>query len=100
MTARGLAHDREWMLVNDEGQFLTQRALPRMALIETALADGTLRLSVPGQVQSLEVPLTAHDLPRRRVRVWRDDCEALDEGPEAAAWCSNCLLYTSPSPRD
>jgi hypothetical protein len=84
LTGRGLAHDRQWMLVDAAGQFLTQRALPRMALIETALTSDTLRLTLPGQSEALELPLAERDLPRCRVRVWRDDCNAFDEGSAAA----------------
>ena len=91
ISARGLAHDREWMVVDAEGQFLTQRALPRMALVETALTPDTLRLSAPGRSGTLEVSLAERDLPRCRVRVWSDDCEALDEGDAAAEWFSAFL---------
>jgi hypothetical protein len=91
LTGRGLAHDREWMLVDAAGQFLTQRALPRMALIETALTSDTLRLTLPGQSEALELPLAERDLPRCRVRVWRDDCDAFDEGAAAAGRLSAFL---------
>ena len=91
LTGRGLAHDREWMAVDAEGYFLTQRTLPRMALIETTLTSDTLRLSAPGQSRSLELSLAARDLPYCRVRVWRDDCAAFDEGPSAASWLSAFL---------
>ena len=38
----GFKHDREFMLVNEEGRFVTQRQFPLMALIEVTLqeADG------------------------------------------------------------
>ena len=79
------------MVVDDAGVFLTQRALPRLALVEVALTTDSLHLSAQGQATTLEVPLAARDLPRRRVRVWRDECEALGEGPAAAAWLSAWL---------
>jgi uncharacterized protein YcbX len=85
LTARGLEHDREWMIVDADGNFLTQRQHPRLALIETELTGQTLRLRVPGQAP-LEVPLALRPGPRRRVRVWRHECEALDEGGAAAEW--------------
>ena len=36
LTPRGLRHDREFMLVDSEGAFLSQRRHPRMALLRTA----------------------------------------------------------------
>ncbi len=91
LTGRGLVHDREWMVVDAEGQFLTQRTLPRMALIETAITSDSLRLRVQGQSDALELSLADRDLPSCRVRVWQDDCAALDEGSAAADWLSACL---------
>ena len=91
LTRRGLAYDREWMVVDTAGQFLTQRDLPRMALIETALTLNTLRLTLPGQSESLELSLYDTSLPRCRVRVWQDDCDAFDEGSAAAGQLSEFL---------
>ena len=37
VTARGLEHDRRWMVVDERGGFLTQRTRPEMALVRTAV---------------------------------------------------------------
>lgn len=47
LAAHGV-HDREWMLVTETGQFLTQREFPRMALIRPCPDGGNLRVSSPG----------------------------------------------------
>ena len=91
LTARGLAHDREWMLVDANGQFLTQRTVPCMAQIGTKITGEVLCLQVPGRAEVLEIALAAHDRPLRRVRVWSDDCDALGEGNSAARWISEFL---------
>jgi uncharacterized protein YcbX len=44
----GLADDRHWMLVRPNGRFVTQRELPRMALVATAVDAGSLTLTAPG----------------------------------------------------
>ena len=44
----GLADDRHWMLVRPNGRFVTQRELPRMALIGTAVDSEALTLNAPG----------------------------------------------------
>jgi uncharacterized protein YcbX len=90
LTARGLEHDREWVIVDDTGAFLTQRQHPRLALIETELTAKALRLRVPG-LAGIEVPLAVRVMPRRRVRVWRHECDALDEGDTAADWLTAFL---------
>lgn len=86
---RGPLHDREWMVVDGEGRFLTQRQLPRMALIDTELTDESLVLRAPGMPE-LEVPRTASG-ERLPVQVWSDRCEAEAVGPEADAWLSEFL---------
>jgi uncharacterized protein YcbX len=92
LEARGLRHDRRWMLVDDEGRFLTQREEPRLALVGAAVDDGALVLSAPGRA-ALRVPLvpTAGSAPRRRVRVWKSEVEAVDLGPRAASWMAEWL---------
>ena len=46
--ALGLVGDRRFLVVDPEGRFLTQRTLPRMALITTALTPDALQLAAPG----------------------------------------------------
>ena len=74
-TDRGIEHDRRWMLVDRDGQFLTQREHPRMATIWTDLADGTLELSAP-DMPGVEVPILPGTAPTMRVQVWNSTCDA------------------------
>jgi uncharacterized protein YcbX len=82
--------DREWMIVDNEGAFVTQREHPRLALIGTAVADGELRLSGPDRAP-LAVPLRAAIGAAREVRVWESRVSAHDAGDAAAAWLSAFL---------
>ena len=58
VTARGLLHDRRWMVCDRNGMFLTQRKFPKMALIRVAV-DDTLHLNILGADSALELPLLA-----------------------------------------
>lgn len=89
LTDTGFAQDRRWMLVNPSGRFLTQRELPRMALVEVALAADSIRLSA-SDVAPLEVSTRGRHA-HQTVTVWRDTLQALDEGDAAAEWCSSFL---------
>lgn len=82
--ARGPLNDREWMLVDPNGRFLSQRGTPRMATLSASLTADTLLLSDDGGA-TLEVPL-ANDGPALDVTVWRDTVDAIDCGDSAAAW--------------
>jgi len=89
LAATGFAHDREWMIVTPEGQFLTQREAPRMALITTRLAGDTLRLATPaGKAPPLALD---HEGARCEVTVWRSRCPAFDAGDAPAAFLSDWL---------
>lgn len=86
---RGPLHDREWMLVDAEGRFLTQRQMPRMALVDTELSDDALVLRAPGMPE-LRVRREAGG-ERLPVQIWNDRCEAEAVGPEADTWLGEFL---------
>lgn len=85
VTPRGLRYDREWMVVTAAGRFLTQREVPRLALVRTALQHDTLELTAPG-LPRLVVPLAVRRGPSTEVTVWDDTVLARDEGDAAASW--------------
>lgn len=86
----GIRYDRHWMLVDQEGEFLSQRQLPRMALIRTRLAADRLCLNARG-MPDLMVPLTGGVEANLEVRVWQDRCLARTVGFEADRWLSRFL---------
>jgi uncharacterized protein YcbX len=84
LTAAGLLNDRSWMTVTPAGRFLTQRELPRLALVRPRLTANELVLEAPScdpLVVSLRDPGA-----RVAVVVWKDTCQAFDAGDAAAAW--------------
>jgi len=81
--------DREWVVVDEDGQFLSQRELPRMALIGTRLTSTALLLSAPGML-SLEIPF-ASEGDVLRIRVWNDELDAVTQGRVADQWFSDFL---------
>jgi hypothetical protein len=56
LTPRGLELDREFMLVDDDDDFLSQRKVPELALIVPTLGHGHLTLNAPG-MPSIQLPL-------------------------------------------
>ncbi len=91
LSRRGPKWDREWMLVGPDGKFLSQRTVPKMGRVQTSIQADSLRLSAGAA--SVSVPLSTSG-PRRRVVVWNDPCDALDEGDAVAAWLSDFLGTT------
>ena len=87
---RGIVGDRQWMVIDDTGEFLTQREHHRMSLVRPHLTDdGLLELSAPGMPPLTVTPAIRHD--RVDVSIWNDRCVAIDEGPTVAEWLSAFL---------
>lgn len=85
----GLEFDRAWMVVDAEGDFVSQRELPRMALVRCGLQTGALVLSAPG-MPDLRVAFDASG-EGAAVRVWNDAVAAVDMGDAAGHWFSHFL---------
>jgi uncharacterized protein YcbX len=108
LTPTGLAHDRAWMVIDADGEMVTQRELPRMALIQPELVDsgvGLVELVLHASgMAALHLPLTtdggfvqaanqsASPEPLTiQVRVWDDQVPAFDMGAEASKWLTDFL---------
>ncbi|MEO8132881.1 MAG: MOSC N-terminal beta barrel domain-containing protein [Betaproteobacteria bacterium] len=92
LTQRGLLYDREWMIVEATGnpaRFLTQREIPRLALVETALTKAGLTLAAAG-MESITVDFGATGAAQTVV-IWRDTVSALDQGEQVAQWLSTLV---------
>jgi uncharacterized protein len=79
--------DREWMIVDPAGRFVTQREFPQLALIATAVANDGVTLSAPG-ASPLLLPARTAPGAARDVVVWQSDVKGFDGGDAAAAWLS------------
>lgn len=72
--AAGPLFDREWMVIDADGRFLSQREEPRMALVKTALTERELILSAAGK--ELRVPLASPGSELVQATVWNDTVPA------------------------
>ena len=89
LTETGLEFDRAWMVVDAEGAFVSQRELPRMALIRPQMKHLEMVLRAPGML-ALHIAFDRVEQPVR-VRVWKDEVAAYDMGDIAAQWFSDFL---------
>ena len=92
VTKTGLQYDRKWMLVDNSRQFLSQRKLPKMALIKTALSESHLILSASG-MEDLSLPLMPAEGDTINSTIWNDQCEARSVSSEADKWLSSFLNH-------
>lgn len=86
---RGFLGDRQWMVVDPDGRFLTQRQQARMCLIDTEIDDdGRLWLRADGMSPISPV---VDDADRRQVTVWSDAVAGECVDPATDEWLSDFL---------
>lgn len=96
----GLLHDRRWMLVDENNQFLTQRTLAVLSQIQVDILPDGIQL-FDAQQQNIIVP-RPESTHTRVVQVWQDTCQSLDAGDAVAAWLNerikqHCRLVYFPA---
>ena len=90
LLTEGLPHDRQWMLVDSQGRFVTQRQFPILATISTAITKTELILLHPN---AGELVISLDNLPNSsiEVTVWESTLNALDEGETSCEWLTNAV---------
>ena len=87
---RGLEFDREWMVTDDQYNFISQREIELMTTIETGIDSLSLILTSNNQ-KSLKIPLNSSRSNKVRAMVWDDVCDGFDEGDDASRWLTDVL---------
>jgi uncharacterized protein YcbX len=90
LEARGLQHDRRWMLCDENNQFITQRKFAHLALFKLQLIDSGFQIEFQGNY--IQIPYSING-DRIQVKVWEDTCDAI-EYPEASDWFTKMLSIT------
>jgi uncharacterized protein len=91
VTDRGLKHDRRWMLVNEQNRFLSQRELPKMALLQVALEKDGLRIKSSQPHADIIIPYDAEENGMEKVTIWNATCDARRVGEKIDNWFSDKL---------
>ena len=73
---KGLQYDRRWMLVDENGRFLTQREYPEMALFKVAIENSfllvsksdTIRIALNGETSGESI----------KVQIWKNEVLAIE----------------------
>ncbi len=83
--ASGPVDDRRWMLVDENGRFVSQRGMPVLAGFAMEERDGRYRVTAPDG-EAVELPSPAEEGARLAVSVWKDELQAWEVSPEVSAW--------------
>jgi hypothetical protein len=91
VTPKGFAWDREMMLVNQQGKFLTQRQYPLLAKVKVELVeDGIVLKTQDNSVEPINFTPTLKGT-EIEVEIWRDRTIAIDQGDQLAQWFHQVL---------
>lgn len=89
---KGLEYDRRWMLVDENGVFMTQRDKPTMALFKLKIEKEELKITYSPTSMVHSISLHPNRLEKsERVVIWDDTVTAQEVGNETSAWFSSIL---------
>lgn len=91
VTERGFQFDRRWMLVDEQGRFITQRAYPRLCLLGLKLTGDFVEVFHHQQDSSMQFPLVMEAGQSMRVSIWDDVCLAIYADSPIHDWFSAFL---------
>ncbi|NQZ00819.1 MAG: MOSC domain-containing protein [Bdellovibrionales bacterium] len=88
----GPKYDRKWMVVDEKGQFLTQRQYPKMSQVTARIIDDAhVELTAPG-VDFMDFGTDEYDASNSlEVTVWKTQVKAYEVDPEVSQWVSDFL---------
>jgi uncharacterized protein YcbX len=83
--------DREFMVIDEHGKFLTQRQCPPMATIKVEIQDEKIYLSTENNSLRKFELIPVENNQEISVDIWRDTTIAIDQGDEIAQWFQQAL---------
>ncbi len=86
---RGLENDRRFMLVDPNGNFLSQRSIKEMALFKPSIIENKLRIEY--KTESILLDLHQEEGIKMNTTVWDDSVNAIQVGKIADEWFSDQL---------
>jgi len=96
VTDRGLEHDRRWLLIDEDGLFLSQREHPELAIFRPAIEGSFLKVSHKGQRDSLHIslnPVFSEKESKIIATVWDDQIEVYEVSQKASDWFTQLLGF-------
>jgi len=88
VTPKGLLWDREMMLVDGKGKFITQREYPQLATVSVTITEDNFSLKTSQDCLTFQPNFTGE---KRAVQIWESQTIAIDQGDEIAEWFEKIL---------
>ena len=86
---RGFENDRRYMLVDNNGKFLSQRVIPKMALFGCSIQGEILKIQY--EDQQIDLNINQEEGEILNTKVWNHSVDAIEVGTIANEWFSELL---------
>jgi len=80
----GFEHDRRWMIINDDGKFMSQREHASMALFQASIKDKGVLISY--KEKEILIPFNEYLEEPIKVSVWNSSFKANEVSKEISQW--------------
>ena len=90
-TARGLEHDRRWMLVDAAGRFISQREVAAMACLHCAPSESGFSVTDIRTNDVIHLPWSITSGAEKSVRIWTDTVNTICAAEELSTWFAQRL---------
>jgi len=91
---RGLKYDRRFMLVDINGNFLTQRKHNQMVFLKLKFDDNDFTIfHTKNLVEEIHIPFELDDSKKFKVVIWDDECEAVCADEEVNNWFTTTMGF-------
>jgi uncharacterized protein YcbX len=88
----GLKYDRRWMLINEEGTFVSQRKYHSLALLNVHLDNETVHVTHRNDTsQAIDFAIGKHTGTPIDVTIWDDQTSAIEVDTKVSQWFSDFL---------
>lgn len=88
---RGLQYDRRYLLVDENGMFITQRDFPQLALLKLSFTETGFNVLSSSDNSFITIPFESNSGETRKVQIWDDLCTALVVDKKLDKWFSDIL---------
>lgn len=97
LTSTGLAFDRQFVICDADGKFITARTQPKLLRVQVAPLQNGMTISAP-EASPLALPFTSFEDQYDSINIWKDQIDAVYCGELAEQWFSQllglpCKLY-------
>ncbi len=88
---RGLKYDRRYLLVDENGMFMTQRDFPQMAFLKLSFAENGFSVFNIKNNSAMVIPFSSTSKETIKVKIWKDVCNAVAVDKNLDVWFSNAI---------